>query len=120
VTYRLTGADDAGKVDAASAAVASRVVTEALTNALKHAPGAPVTVDVVVEDGGLTVTVENGAARHSGNELALAGGGHGLTGMRERVIARGGRFDAGPAAGGSWRVRAVLPAANRYRVGSPD
>jgi signal transduction histidine kinase len=113
VTYRLICADDPGKVGAVSAGVASRVVTEALTNALKHAPGAPVTVDVVVEGGGLTVTVENGAARHSGNELARAGGGHGLTGMRDRVLARGGRFDAGPTADGNWRVRALLPASHQ-------
>ena len=38
-----------------------------------------------------------------------SGGGHGLTGMRERVEVLGGRLTAGPAAGG-WRVETVLPA----------
>jgi signal transduction histidine kinase len=109
VTYRLMADDDAA-LDAASAEVASRIVTEALTNALKHAPGAPVTVDIRAAGGELTVTVENAAARHSPNSLERAGGGYGLTGMRDRVLARGGRFDAGPATGGGWQVRAVLPA----------
>jgi signal transduction histidine kinase len=109
VTYRLMADDDAA-VDPTTAEIASRVVTEALTNALKHAPGAPVTVDVRAAGGELTVTVENGAARHSPDDLARAGGGYGLTGMRDRVLARGGHFDAGPAAGGGWRVQAVLPA----------
>jgi signal transduction histidine kinase len=38
----------------------------------------------------------------------VPGGGHGLTGMRERVEVLGGRLDAGPYDGG-WRVRTILP-----------
>ncbi len=109
VTYRLTSDGEAGDVDAASAEVVSRIVTEALTNALKHAPGAPVTVDIHVSPGGLRVTVQNGAAAGTGNDLARVGGGYGLTGMRDRVLALGGQFDAGPAAESGWRVHAVLP-----------
>jgi signal transduction histidine kinase len=111
VTYRLVTDGDGVDVDATSAEIASRIVTEALTNALKHAPGAPVTVVVRAASGGLTVTVENGAARYSPDDLARAGGGYGLTAMRDRVLARGGRFEAGPAMDGGWRVRAVLPVA---------
>jgi signal transduction histidine kinase len=44
------------------------------------------------------------------DDAAVAGGGYGLTGMRDRVLAHGGHFDAGPATGGGWRVHAVLPA----------
>jgi signal transduction histidine kinase len=106
VTYRLAGGGD---VDATSAEVASRIITEALTNALKHAPGAPVTVDVRTADGELTVTVENGAPRHTRIDLPLPGGSYGLTGMRNRVLARGGHFDAGPTEGEGWLIRAVLP-----------
>jgi signal transduction histidine kinase len=109
VTYRLVS-DSGGDVDATSAEVAGRIVTEALTNALKHAPGAPVTVDVRAAGGGLTVTIENGAARNAGDNLARADGGYGLPGLRDRVLAHGGRFDAGPAADGGWRIHAVLPA----------
>ena len=56
VTCQLA-AEDGGRVDAASSEVVSRIVTEALTNALKHAPGAAVTVDVRAADGWLSVTV---------------------------------------------------------------
>jgi signal transduction histidine kinase len=109
VTYRLMADDDAA-VDPTTAEIASRIVTEALTNALKHAPGAPVTVDIRAAGGDLTVTVENGAAPGDRIDLARAGGGYGLTGMRDRVSAHGGSLDAGPAAEGGWRVHAVLPA----------
>ncbi|HEY1627337.1 MAG TPA: ATP-binding protein [Streptosporangiaceae bacterium] len=112
VTYRLIsdGHDRDADADAASAEVVSRIVTEALTNALKHAPGAPVTVEVRTGGGGVTVTVENGASRQSGSDLARTGGGYGLKGMRDRVLAHGGRLDAGPTADDGWRVHAFLPA----------
>jgi signal transduction histidine kinase len=114
VTYRLVSGGDSdsggGDVDATSAEVAGRIVTEALTNALKHAPGAPVTVEVRAGGGGLTVTIENGAARNAGDDLARPDGGYGLPGLRDRVLAHGGRFDAGPAGNGGWRIHAVLPA----------
>jgi signal transduction histidine kinase len=108
VTYHL--ASDDAHVDARSAEVAGRLVTEALTNALKHAPGAPVAVDVRAAAGELAVTVENGAAQGTPSGLEHAGGGYGLAGMRDRVASRGGQFTAGPAADGGWRVHAVLPA----------
>jgi signal transduction histidine kinase len=108
VTCQLA-AEDGGRVDAASSEVVSRIVTEALTNALKHAPGAAVTVDVRAADGWLSVTVGNGAARQARDDLARAGGGYGLAGMRDRVLAHGGRFDAGPACDGGWRVHATWP-----------
>jgi signal transduction histidine kinase len=106
--YRLVS--DGAEVDGRSAEVAVRLVTEALTNALKHAPGAPVAVDVQTTAGELAVTVENGPARGGPSGLEQAGGGYGVTGLRDRVVSRGGQFTAGPAAGGGWRVHAVLPA----------
>lgn len=106
--YRLVS--DGAEVDGRSAEVAVRLVTEALTNALKHAPGAPVAVDVRAAAGELAVTVENGAAQGTPSGLEQAGGGYGLAGMRDRVTSRGGQFTAGPAADGGWRMHAVLPA----------
>jgi len=86
--------------------VAYRVVQEALTNAMKHAAGSAVTVRLAVRDGGLEVEVrDTGAARPA---PALSGAGLGLTGMRERVEAVGGRLEAGPV-GSGWRVRARFP-----------
>ena len=110
VTYRLSGDGDVGD---GPAETASRVVTESLTNALKHAPGAPVTVDVRACGGEVAVTVWNGPAAAAPDGLGRAGGGYGLAAMRDRVAAAGGRLSAGPAPDGGWRVSAVLPARSR-------
>ena len=107
VTFRLPARG--GDLDPGSAEVASRLVTEALTNALRHAPGAAVTVGIEAGGGWLAVTVANGPPRGGAADLARAGGGYGLAGMRDRVLARGGRFAAGPAGDGGWRVHATWP-----------
>lgn len=96
---------------------AYRVVQEALTNVIKHA-GKPTRVDVTVRrlPGSLTVEViDDGrglAARspevRSGGPSAN-GSGHGLIGMRERVELWGGEISVGPAPGGGYRVKALLP-----------
>lgn len=84
-----------------------RVVQEALTNAAKHAPGAPVTVTVACGDTTTTtVTVTNGRPEHHGSP---SDGGTGLRGLRARVTDLGGTFDAGPH-GDGFRVTARLPA----------
>ncbi|MDQ0363495.1 signal transduction histidine kinase [Catenuloplanes indicus] len=85
---------------------AARVVQEGLTNAAKHAPGAPVTVRLA--DGGdeVTVVVRNGAAATA---APPARGGHGLTGLRERVGLAGGALRAGPLPDGGFEVEARLP-----------
>ena len=84
-----------------------RVVQEALTNAVKHAPGSPVAVDLVATDGDVLVAVENQAQHQAAR---LAGGGHGLRGMRERVAALGGEVTAGPTDDHpGWLLRARIP-----------
>ncbi|MGA4900356.1 sensor histidine kinase [Streptomyces griseoincarnatus] len=79
-----------------------RVTREALTNAARHAPGAPVVVELTGGPG-VTVTVTNGPATEPGS--AHSGGGTGLLGLRAAVTAVGGNFEAGPH-GGGYRVRA--------------
>ncbi|GAA1021078.1 histidine kinase [Amycolatopsis albidoflavus] len=86
---------------------AYRIAQEALTNAVKHAPGRQTTVRLRVADGTLTVEI--------GNELPGAptqadSGGHGLLSMRERAHAVGGTLRAGPS-GPRWLVHAELPLA---------
>ena len=103
---RLHGAVDA-PVGPSSGYVAYRVVQEALTNARKHAPGAPAVVSLEVVPGLVVVRV---ASRLPQSGVA-AGPGHGLAGMRERVEAMGGRLAAGPA--GEFVVEATLPGASR-------
>jgi signal transduction histidine kinase len=84
---------------------AYRIVQEALTNIMKHAPGAHAhllvrrtdrAIDLVVVDDG------PGAA-------PTPSGGQGLIGMRERAALVGGHLTAGPALGGGFRVQAQLP-----------
>ncbi|MEV0845369.1 histidine kinase [Streptomyces sp. NPDC049954] len=90
---------------------AYRVVQEALTNAHKHAAGAPTRVRVARREGELAMQVENGAPPAGGVDAGLPSGGNGLVGMRERVLALGGVFVAGATDAGGFRVSAVLPAA---------
>jgi signal transduction histidine kinase len=81
-------------------------VQEGLTNARKHAPGAPVTVDVERgDDDTVTVTVENPLTTAA--PLDLPGAGAGLVGLAERVRLAGGTLHSGPV-GGHWRLRATL------------
>ncbi|GAA0797359.1 histidine kinase [Spirilliplanes yamanashiensis] len=93
---------------------AYRVVQEGLTNARKHAGGAPVRVSVAGDAAaGLTVEVVNpagaaGASGAAGAAPAVPGGGAGLIGLAERVRLLGGRLDHGRA-GGDFRLVAWLP-----------
>jgi signal transduction histidine kinase len=84
---------------------AYRVVQEALTNARRHAPGAPVTVHIAHGDG-VRLIVHNGPGPLP---VAQTGVGHGLAGMRERVRQVGGTIATGPADDGGWRVAVELP-----------
>jgi signal transduction histidine kinase len=95
-----------------AALAAYRIVQESLSNARRHAPGAPITVMVQEQAGCIQVDVENRpgpASRRTAGNAAWAPG-HGLAGMRERVALLGGRLRAGPQADGGFAVRAELPA----------
>jgi len=84
---------------------AYRIVQEALTNAVKHANASRAEVVVRYENGRVELTVrDDGRGGGDGG-----GSGHGLVGMRERVSVYGGELEAGPLAGGGFRLRATLP-----------
>ncbi|MBA9005710.1 sensor histidine kinase [Thermomonospora cellulosilytica] len=84
-----------------------RIVQEALTNVLRHAPHArSVSVTVDRDPRGVTVEVVDDAPPTS---VRHHRGGYGLIGMRERVETLGGSLSAGPRAGAGWSVRATLP-----------
>jgi signal transduction histidine kinase len=92
-----------------------RIVQEALTNAGRHAPGAPVRVRVDGTGTALHVEVLSaGAPAARGRAARSGGGGHGLVGMRERVRMHGGSLEAGPTSDG-FRVHAELPLAVEVR-----
>ena len=104
--------DDAvGSVDAVRGLAVLRLTQEGLTNVAKHAgTAARARLRVAVTDGDLVWAVsDDGAGPGAAPAPAPPGGGHGLTGMRERVEVLGGRLEAGPH-GDGWRVRTVLPA----------
>ena len=85
-----------------------RVLQEALTNAIKHAPGAEVHVRLTVNDEYLEIDVVDHGGSGSAS-LAMGGSGLGLTGMRERVELLGGHLTAGPSVGGGWSLHVQLP-----------
>ncbi len=89
---------------------AYRTAQEALTNARKHAPGQPVSLNLAFEPGQVTVSVTNPLAPpEAKGPLAGIGTGYGLAGLRERAALAGGEFEAGPCEG-SWRVVVRVPA----------
>lgn len=97
----------------ATARGAYRVLQEALTNAMKHAQGARVDIELTYDHGALTVTVTNAVPPRSGDTiLAASGSGTGLDGLRRRVVLLGGSFEASPAPCGGFRVSAALPASD--------
>jgi signal transduction histidine kinase len=95
-----------------------RIVQEALTNVVKHAPGAPATVRVQAGRDGVLITVDNdrGTGGPAGPRTG-DGARHGLVGMNERAAAFGGSLDAGPVAGGGFQVTAFLPLPGQARAG---
>lgn len=96
---------------------AYRVTQEALTNAGKHAAGAPIRITLGYGSDDLTVNVVNGpAGANGGMAEPLArepASGHGLIGLEERVRLQGGTLQTAAEPDGGFRVLAVLPARER-------
>ncbi|MFC4565391.1 sensor histidine kinase [Nocardiopsis mangrovi] len=89
---------------------AYRMVQEALTNAGKHAPGRPVTVQLGYGERDLEIVVANEPLPDIGPAVEPPPtSGYGLAGLRERIALAGGTLSAGPFPDGGWRVRAVVP-----------
>ncbi|MCE7009856.1 sensor histidine kinase [Kibdelosporangium philippinense] len=95
-----------------------RIVQEALTNVVKHAGPVPCTVDVSASDGLVRISVTDSgpgpnALRVRTAPNGTAGTGHGLIGMRERVMMYGGQFTAGPLPTGGFAITATLTYAGK-------
>jgi signal transduction histidine kinase len=94
---------------------AYRIVQEALSNAMRHAPGSHVRLHLAYRPDGLALEISNDAPASNGAPVLVpsgtraAGGGHGLIGMRERATMLGGSLNAGATGDGGFRVAAVLP-----------
>jgi signal transduction histidine kinase len=106
--FRVAGADvslcvdgETGRLHAATGLTVYRIAQEALTNAVKHAPGCSTLVNLTVGASSVRLTVDSASEPGTGSGL-------GLTSMRERAESVGGRCSAGPG-GRGWLVDAVLP-----------
>ena len=101
---------EAAAVSDVTGLVAYRIVQEALSNAIRHAPGAAVLVAAHRDGDLIRIEIENTVAPSPVVPGAGARGeGHGLVGMRERAASVGGTVEAGPSDDGGFRIRAALP-----------
>ncbi|MEW2137537.1 histidine kinase [Streptomyces sp. NPDC005409] len=93
---------------------AYRIIQEALSNTLRHAPGAAARVEIAYVLGGLGIRVVNEAA--TGDARPSPGAGHGITGMRERVAMLEGEMTAGRMEAGGYEVAVFIPVRTRAEV----
>ncbi|MGW1675190.1 sensor histidine kinase [Streptomyces sp. NPDC002324] len=100
----------AQQLDASVELAAHRVVSEGLTNALKHGgAGARTAVLFDWQDDGLVISVTDDGRGHRAADTMALSGGQGLIGLDERVRAVGGHLWAGPLPAGGYRISATLP-----------
>jgi signal transduction histidine kinase len=97
----LTVEGNTGGIPATTGLALYRILQEALTNAIKHAPGLPTEVKLTVGAGTVMLTADSHGQPGTGTGL-------GVVSMRERAESLGGRCQAGPG-GRGWLVRASLP-----------
>ncbi|MET7310079.1 histidine kinase [Streptomyces sp. NPDC005571] len=86
---------------------AYRIIQEALSNTLRHAPGAAAKVEIGYVLGGLGLRVVNGPP--TGPVKPSPGAGHGITGMRERVAMLNGEMTAETTADGGYEIAVFIP-----------
>ncbi len=111
VTLTISG--DVEGLAVTTALAVYRIVQEALTNAVRHAPGSLTAASLTVDAASVIVVIDSAGAPGRGQ------GGLGLLSMAERARALGGSCEAGPG-GRGWLVRAALPreASRRQEIGT--
>jgi signal transduction histidine kinase len=110
-TLRVDGEFDTLPAEVALSAY--RIVQEALSNAVRHAAGAEIGVELRVGRDSVHVVVRNAPG---GSGSVNEGAGHGLLGMRERAAMLGGRLVAGSTVDGGFEVAARLPLGDEENV----
>ncbi|MFC4857547.1 sensor histidine kinase [Actinophytocola glycyrrhizae] len=106
VTVESTVEGSLGAVPPAVSREAYRIVQEGLTNVLRHAGKVPVELRLAATDDRLELDLSNPVHEHRAKPRA--GGGHGLSGMRDRVAVLRGQMTAGPDRG-RWLVQVRIP-----------
>jgi signal transduction histidine kinase len=96
---------------------AYRIVQEALSNTLRHAPGASARVEIGYVLGGLGLRIVNGPASARTLEKSTHGAGHGITGMRERVTMLDGEMTTAAMDDGGYEVAVFLPVPSGEETG---
>ena len=116
VRFTWPAGEDEAAVSEVTGLAAYRIVQEALSNAIRHAPGAPVRVTGALDPDGLRLDVTNGPAHATGQLRWRSAGvatverqGQGIIGMIERASSVGGTVTAGPTDDGGFAIRALLP-----------
>ncbi|MEU1543992.1 sensor histidine kinase [Actinacidiphila glaucinigra] len=112
IDTRLVVAEDVptgAELPAAVGLSAYRLVQEALSNVVRHAPGARAHVKVDYAEGAVRIRVVNSGATGTRHSVETRAGGHGLVGMRERVAMLDGELTARALPDGGFHVTAILP-----------
>lgn len=104
----LSFAAPPGELPAIVEITAYRIVQEALSNAVRHAPGVPIEVVVGSQGAAVMIRVHNAVPAEPGAPVPT-GAGHGLRGMQERIAVLDGSLTVGPDFAGGWTVIALLP-----------
>ena len=123
VTAEVSG--DRRPISAGADLSAYRIVQEALSNAMRHAPGAAAQVHLHYGEAALVIEIRNtncpAGAQATGETQGDAGpgGGQGIIGMRERATMLGGHLTAGPTGDGEFLVTAALPLTDEHPEAPP-
>lgn len=99
-------ADDVGRLDQSVETALYYVALEAVANAMKHAPGMPIEVDLTLDSDEVTLQVADGGSGFDPDQSARSSG---LVNMGDRISAIGGRFDIDSAPGSPTTVTATAP-----------
>ena len=106
ITLEFVADPEGDSVNDAVGLAIYRSAQEALSNAIRHAPGTAISVSCVVDADAVVLSVHNPAPRGA---PPSSGGGHGLQGMRERLHGVGGTLEAGPSPDGGFSIVARAP-----------
>lgn len=112
--FTVTVSHDGLPMPAAADALLGWVIREGVTNVIRHSGGHQCEIGIHHRGGQALVEIrDDGTGRPA---VQLPSGGHGLSGLRERIVAAGGTLEAGSRRGGGYRLAARIPVTTREEV----